>query len=217
MFEVPGVLRGIHLLIFAIDFLEPPASISLFPPTFLSLAHWNGCDRGSAACLQFRWSQFLIPQQLAENPPTTTSRARGTESRASSLGKSSCMEGPLGWMLGCWRVERSSQSRPELSLTDSFIWASVYYSLAWPPSLPPTRPWLALAHFLKLRHRSTSALFSYYTMPVSTPFPSFSLLAGIGYLKWQADFKTDAQILLLFKHVNAHTHARTVSLFINIF
>ncbi len=112
-------------------------------PTFLSLVHWNDCDRGFGCLFAI---QVVAASHSPEawvgsqrNPPTTTttSRARATQSRASSLGKSSCMEEPPGWMLGCWRVERSSQSRPGLNLTDSFIWASVYYSLAWPPSLLP--------------------------------------------------------------------------------
>lgn len=45
MFELPAVLQGIHLLIFAIDFLKPPASIWLFPPRFSCSSPLKRCDK----------------------------------------------------------------------------------------------------------------------------------------------------------------------------
>lgn len=108
------------------------------------------------------------PAVCRETPPST-SRARDTESRASSLGKASCVEEPLGWMSG-WK----EQSVKAWAQPDRLIHLS--FSLLQLSLTPPTHTHTHLtgAHFLKTRHHSTSALFSYSTMPAFHSFPLLS-------------------------------------------
>lgn len=222
MFEAPGVLRGIHLLIFAIDFLEPPASISLFPPTFLSLAHWNDCDRGSAACLQFWWSQLLIPQKLElahKEIPHHHHHLKGPWHRESCIiirevvlhGGASGLD--VGLLAGWKEQSVKAWAQPDRLIHLSF--SLLQLSLTPQTVARPESLLLAFSLSFSLSSYAVVApLPSFLISPClfSAPFPSFSLLAGSGYLKWQTDFKTDAEVLLLFKHINAHTQQNRLKL-----